>query len=73
MKTHRCYARGCHVRIGPELLMCSTHWRIVPKPIQERVWREWRHVQADPKGVLTPEYIEAINAARGAVIEATDV
>lgn len=65
-KMTRCFARGCGARIPAHMLMCKTHWRMVPKPIQDDVWRTYK---AGPKrtGHMTDDYIEAIKAARVAV------
>jgi hypothetical protein len=43
------------------MLMCKTHWRMVPGPIQNAVWRTFKK---DPGG---PVHIAAIEAAIDAV------
>jgi hypothetical protein len=35
--------------VPPEMLMCRKHWYMVPKPIRDRVWAEYRHGQCDDK------------------------
>lgn len=46
---HRCHARGCLVRVKPEMLMCRMHWLRVPGQIQRAVWRAYRVGQCDDK------------------------
>ncbi len=48
-EVHRCHARGCTKPVKPEMLMCLKHWRMVPKPIQRRVWAAYRDGQCDDK------------------------
>jgi len=45
------------------MLMCRTHWYMVPKPLRNAVWNAW----ADGFGAGTPEHSEAILAAVDAV------
>jgi hypothetical protein len=42
---HCCHARGCRVPVPPRMLMCGRHWRMVPKPIQAKVWQHYRDGQ----------------------------
>lgn len=42
MSKHLCHAYGCGVEIPPKLLMCIRHWRMVPREVQRRIWREYR-------------------------------
>lgn len=46
---HRCHAVGCVRPVPPEMLMCRTHWRMVPKHLQRGVWAHYRHGQCDDK------------------------
>lgn len=39
---HRCRATGCQRRVPAHLLMCVTHWRLVPAPTQRQVLEAWR-------------------------------
>lgn len=41
---HPCRATGCTTDVGLELLMCETHWSLVPIEIRRRIWREWQDV-----------------------------
>jgi hypothetical protein len=47
MSDHHCHARNCSTAVPPELLMCAKHWRMVPKPMQQDVWRNYRRGQCD--------------------------
>lgn len=48
-RRHTCHARGCNVVVKPELLMCLTHWRRVPRGIQQAVWSSYRAGQCDDR------------------------
>lgn len=60
--THTCHARSCVVAVPPRLLMCLTHWRMVPKPLQQRVWAEYRPGQEVDKNP-SREYLAAAQRA----------
>lgn len=47
--SHSCHATGCRKSVPPEMLMCLSHWRKVPKRIQLAVWRGYRPGQCDDK------------------------
>lgn len=69
--SHKCHARGCQREIPPRLLMCLTHWRQVPKPLQAAVWRHYRkgqEITKDPSAA----YLEAQRAAIDAVAAAAE-
>lgn len=53
-----CPVPGCSEMHARRLMMCPTHWRQVPKPIRDEVWRSYRE-----EGVLSEAYIEARVAA----------
>lgn len=38
---HACSVPGCGAVLRPHLLMCRTHWRRVPEPLQAEVWSAW--------------------------------
>lgn len=63
---HVCHARGCTTAVRPELLMCGRHWRMVPKAVQQAVWRAYRPGQCEDRHVSLG-WLEAANAAIGAV------
>lgn len=63
---HRCHAEGCHVEVEPKLLMCLRHWRMVPRELQNRVWKHYRPGQEIDKNP-TPEYLEVMKEAIAAV------
>lgn len=64
--THTCHARDCKAHVKPEMLMCVTHWRKVPKDIRDAVWANYRHGQCDD---MRPSkaWHSAANAAIGYV------
>jgi hypothetical protein len=64
--THTCHARGCTREVDPSLLMCLSHWKRVPKPLQHDVWRHYRKGQELDRNP-SREYLAAANAAIEAV------
>ncbi len=42
MAEHHCHAVGCTVAVPPKMHMCLTHWRMVPKLVQDLIWRHYR-------------------------------
>lgn len=64
MSTHPCAVPGCGTPIATRLLMCAPHWHLVPKPLQQAVWRTWTHGP-------TAAYLEARQAAIDAAADAT--
>lgn len=68
---HHCAANGCQREIPPRLLMCITHWRMVPAPMQREVratYREWlaKAPRASSCAVM-PSLIAYRNAVAAAV------
>lgn len=64
--THTCHAIGCNKAVPPRLLMCASHWRMVPKNLQQLVWRHYRlgqEVDKQPTG----EYLKTAKLAIEAV------
>lgn len=39
---HHCHATGCKTACAPAMLMCRPCWRLVPKDIQDEVYRTVR-------------------------------
>ena len=66
--THPCDI--CQTPIGRSLLMCSKHWHLVPKDLQDAVYRTWGRVsrKADPHTKL--QHIAAYRQARDAAVAA---
>lgn len=60
--THQCPVLGCHEQRPAEILMCASHWALVPPAIKARVWQTWKS-----GGVRA--YLEARNEAIKAVNE----
>lgn len=54
---HFCHAEGCEVKVPPRMLMCLSHWYMLPKAMRDRLWELYEPGQErrmDP----SPEYIE---------------
>lgn len=39
---HLCHAEGCQTAVPPRMLMCKTHWFMVPELDRLRVWALYR-------------------------------
>ena len=65
---HTCHARGCFKACKPEMLMCYSHWKMVPKKLQLAVYKTYRNGQCTDKNP-SAEWIKAANAAINAVYE----
>ncbi len=63
---HHCHAIGCEVEVPPRMLMCARHWRMVPRPQQQAVWRHFRSGQEADKRP-SKEYLIAARTAIEAV------
>lgn len=63
---HYCHAFNCGVAVKPEMLMCYKHWRMVPKDIQQKVWRYYRPGQCDDMNI-SKEWLSAADEAIAAV------
>lgn len=62
---HTCHAHGCSVHVPPELLMCRSHWRLVPKDLKRAVLRYYRpgqEIQKNPSDAYLIAAANAINA-----------
>jgi hypothetical protein len=58
---HKCPVAGCEEQMPQSKLMCLTHWRAVPMPLQREVNRTWRVARNDVQ--YWQEYLEARQAA----------
>lgn len=65
---HVCHAQGCPIPVPPRLLMCSKHWRMVPKELRDAVWATYRPGQEVDKAP-SKAYLDAAAAAIAAVAE----
>lgn len=45
--THHCHARNCKTPCPRRMLMCRKHWSMVPRDIQDEVYRTYREGQCD--------------------------
>lgn len=42
---HTCHAPGCKRLVPASMFACKWHWRLLPKKIQDAIWREYRSGQ----------------------------
>jgi hypothetical protein len=61
--THECPGPECTQQVDSSMLMCSSCWYRVPKPIRTAVWRTWKR----GAGSGTPAHRAAMTAAIAAV------
>lgn len=60
--SHTCHAKKCKTAVKPELLMCYPHWKMVPKSLQDEVWKYYRVGQCNDKRP-SKEWLKAANDA----------
>lgn len=41
MSGHTCPATGCTRNVPSHMLLCRTHWYMVPGPLRDAVWDAW--------------------------------
>ena len=58
-----CAFRPCGAVIPRHLLMCAPHWRLVPRPIQDRVYRHYRAKDWTQWGHALDDARKAVSAA----------
>lgn len=68
--THNCSAVGCQKQVPLNLLMCMTHWRMVPAPMARAVLATWRIRQRRPGDRTAMSQHEEAKAAAIAAVEA---
>jgi hypothetical protein len=66
MSKHLCHAKGCTVEVPPKMLMCRRHWRMVPRDLQDTIWRHFRPGQEIDKNP-SAEYMTVQRQAVAAV------
>ncbi len=64
--THLCHAKRCEVSVPPKMLMCRSHWFMVPLTIRHRVWACFRPGQEEDKNP-SQEWRQAADEAIQAV------
>lgn len=55
---HHCHAIDCNTEVPPGMHMCLKHWRMVPRLVQDLIWKHYRNGQEIYKEP-SPEYIWA--------------
>ncbi len=63
--THECPAAGCTREVSISMLMCRSHWYMVPAPLRTAVWNAWQ----DGAGAGSAQHTAAISAAIRSVNE----
>lgn len=63
--SHECPATGCTREVSIDMLMCRSHWYMVPHAMRTAVWNAWQ----DGAGAGTTQHTAAINAAIRSVNE----
>ena len=63
--THECPATGCTREVSIDMLMCRSHWYMVPPALRSAVWNAWD----DGAGTGTTQHGAAIRAAFRSVNE----
>jgi hypothetical protein len=66
MTGHHCHANDCPTPTNPKLLMCPKHWRLVPRPMQDRVWATFR-ARCSAPGADPGSWADYYEAAANAV------
>jgi hypothetical protein len=64
---HRCPVGECGESVAPGRLMCTPHWRLVPRPLQGAVWQAWDGGRGRGTPAHTAAIVRAIGAAERAV------
>jgi hypothetical protein len=62
MSVHSCHAIGCEAVVPPARFACLRHWRMLPKPLRDGVWRAYRPGQERDKQP-SAVYLDAAHAA----------
>lgn len=66
-RMRRCAARGCTQNVNRSLLMCITHWRLVPRDIKREINAAYRERGSNPDAPVSQRYANALVAAVRAV------
>lgn len=62
-RDHECHATGCKAQVPPAMFMCRKHWAMVPKAMQDAIWKHYQAGQERGDVQPTDEYFEATKAA----------
>lgn len=66
--THTCFARDCARQVPNKHLMCPDHWKLVPRPLQDRIVTAWKYGLSN-RCHPTDDYNHAIVEARQIIAE----
>lgn len=68
MSNHHChYGHHCKVETPPRLLFCKYHWSLVPKDIQDKIWKAYKTNKTEMERCHSVEYMEACADAQDSV------
>lgn len=67
-RQHHCHALNCDTSVPPRMHMCARHWRMVPKPLQQALWANYRRGQ-ERTMTPSPAYLRAAAACVRSVAE----
>lgn len=62
--SHHCHAIGCDKPTRPEMLMCRTHWTMVPRDLQDDVYEQYRRGQCNDRRPSKSWLLAAARARR---------
>ncbi len=70
--SHTCHVNQCTARVPPTMLMCLSHWRMVPQHLQADVQHSYQPGQCS-SGRPSALWLKAARAALNHVAKATGV
>ncbi len=68
-RDHECHARHCNRQVPPAYFMCPSHWRMVPRPLQQKIWELYAPGQEAGAADIDPEYLKVTDEAIEAVAQ----
>lgn len=61
--SHECYGHNCSTRVPRSQLLCRTCWRLVPGPLQRKLYAAYNR----GRGAGSPEHLQAMQECIEAV------
>jgi len=68
VSAHLCHVPTCGVETPPNMFMCWAHWAMVPLPLKNKIWIEFKEEQVTTKKP-SAAYLKAAKEALDAVNE----
>ncbi len=72
----KCAAPGCAIDTPTHILMCETHWFMVPRPLRfavTRAWQAWLNAQPGESHARYQEYLAVRQQAVDALLIGDEV